>query len=257
MATRVEVKAADVADLGLADAGRLKIEWADVRAVRSTLAHVRPDVVLHLAGHVTGAQDLALVEPTFQMNLTSTVHLLIAAAETRPRRLVLVGSMQEPDPDHPAPVPCSPYAASKWAASGYARMFHALYHLPVAVARPMMVYGPGQWDLLKVLPYVTVSLLGGTPPVLGSGARIYLTQLRDRGVCDGQGSVGDLGRERVGHGRLSVNWLSKRNYSIHQRDRAAWSVFLISMTTVIGPVPPGTGVIALATSRADSNSTSP
>jgi nucleoside-diphosphate-sugar epimerase len=89
----------------------------------------------------------------------------------RPRRVVLVGSMQEPDPDHPAPVPCSPYAASKWACTGYARMFHALYQLPVAIARPMMVYGPGQWDLVKVLPYVTVSLLGGTSPALGSGRR--------------------------------------------------------------------------------------
>src|SRR5205823_740065 len=63
------------------------------------------------------------------------------------------------------------YAASKWACTGYARMFHALYQLPVAIARPMMVYGPGQWDTTKLLPYVTTSLLGGASPLVSSGSR--------------------------------------------------------------------------------------
>jgi UDP-glucose 4-epimerase len=149
----------------------LRVDVTDLQAVRTMLTSVRPDVVFHLAGHVTGSQDLANVQATFHTNLASTVHLLTVAAETRPGRIILVGSMQEPDPDHPAAIPCSPYAASKWACTGYARMFQALYQLPVVIARPMMVYGPGQWDLVKVLPYVTVSLLGGTSPALGSGAR--------------------------------------------------------------------------------------
>jgi len=157
--------------------GAAGVQWAtadlsSVDAVRRLIERVAPDTVFHLAGHVTGSQDVANVEPTFYTNLSSTVHLLTVAAEKHLRaRLVLVGSMQEPDPDHPAPTPCSPYAASKWACSAYARMFHALYQLPVTIARPMMVYGPGQWDLVKVLPYVMVSLFGGTSPALGSGAR--------------------------------------------------------------------------------------
>jgi UDP-glucose 4-epimerase len=156
--------------------GTAGVRWSqaqltDLQSARGLLERVKPDVVFHLAGHVTGSQDLALVQPTFHTNLTSTVHLLTASADAAPERIVLVGSMQEPDPDHPAPIPCSPYAASKWACTAYACMFQALYGLPVAIARPMMVYGPGQWDLVKVLPYVTVSLLGGTSPALGSGAR--------------------------------------------------------------------------------------
>jgi UDP-glucose 4-epimerase len=152
------------------------IRWSNVdltaeQSVRTMLEALRPDVVFHLAGHVTGSQELANVQPAFQTNLTSTVHLLTVATSMPPGRIVLVGSMQEPDPEHPAPIPCSPYAASKWACSAYARMFHALYQLPVAMARPMMVYGPGQWDLVKVLPYVMVSLLRGTSPALGGGAR--------------------------------------------------------------------------------------
>jgi nucleoside-diphosphate-sugar epimerase len=35
----------------------------------------------------------------------------------------------------------------------------------------MMVYGPGQWDRTKLLPYVTSSLVAGTSPEVGSGTR--------------------------------------------------------------------------------------
>ena len=47
VATRPEMKAADVADLGLADAGRLKIEWADrqmpvLAGIRERFARERP-----------------------------------------------------------------------------------------------------------------------------------------------------------------------------------------------------------------------
>src|SRR5262249_37146464 len=81
------------------------------------------------------------------------------------------GSMREPDENDSVEPPCSPYAASKSACSTYARMFQSLYGLPVVIARLMMVYGPGQWDVTKVLPYVTVSLLTGQSPELGSGNR--------------------------------------------------------------------------------------
>jgi nucleoside-diphosphate-sugar epimerase len=180
----------------------LTVDLTHFQSVRQMLESVRPDVVFHLAGHVTGSQDLSNVQPAFHTNLASTVHLLTAAAEMQPLRIVLVGSMQEPDPDHPAAVPCSPYAASKWACSGYARMFHALYRLPVSVARPMMVYGPGQWDLVKLLPYVMVSLLGGTSPAVGSGTReldwVYVDDVVDGmlavATADGiQGEAVDLG----------------------------------------------------------------
>lgn len=149
----------------------LRADLTNGAEVRRVVQQVGPDVVFHLAGHVTGSQELANVEPTFVSNLTSTVHLLIAATEKGQCRVVLAGSMHEPDEGETANVPCSPYAASKWACSAYAHMFRSLYELPVAIARPMMVYGPGQWDVTKLLPYVILSLLGGRSPSLGSGAR--------------------------------------------------------------------------------------
>jgi nucleoside-diphosphate-sugar epimerase len=149
----------------------MRTDLTDVAAVRAVFERARPDVVFHLAGYVSGAQGLEHVAPAFTRNLASTVQLLTVAAELRTTRVVLTGSMQEPDLGSDLPIPCSPYAASKWAASGYARMFHALYGLPVVIGRPMMVYGPGQWDTTKLLPYITTALLAGITPEVSSGSR--------------------------------------------------------------------------------------
>ena len=146
-------------------------DMTDADEVRSIVGRVAPRSIFHLAGHVTGSQLLAEVRPTFTTNLVTTLNLLTAAADGGQCRVVLMGSMQEPDYAASGDVPCSPYAVSKWASTGYARMFHALYGLPVVVARPMMVYGPGQWDSSKLLPYVITSLLQGVPPAITSGAR--------------------------------------------------------------------------------------
>jgi nucleoside-diphosphate-sugar epimerase len=80
--------------------------------------------------------------------------------------------LEEPDQEEAGAIPCSPYAAAKWASSAYARMFHALYKTPVVLARLFMVYGPGQQDVHKLIPYVTLSALRQEAPKLSSGQRL-------------------------------------------------------------------------------------
>jgi nucleoside-diphosphate-sugar epimerase len=143
----------------------------DAAAVRALLARIRPDLIFHLASHVAGSRAVELVLPTFHGNLTSTVNLLTAATELGCGRVVLTGSMEEPEPGPDWPVPSSPYAAAKYAASAYGRMFHALYQTPVVTLRVFMVYGPGQRDVKKLIPYVTLSLLKGETPQISSGVR--------------------------------------------------------------------------------------
>jgi UDP-glucose 4-epimerase len=104
-------------------------------------------------------------------NLVTTVNVMLACGEAGCARVVLAGSMEEPDLRGPDAVPQSPYAAAKWAALAYARSFHALYRLPVVHLRLFMVYGPDQRDLQKLVPHVTVSLLRGIAPELTSGSR--------------------------------------------------------------------------------------
>lgn len=153
-----------------------RVRWwqcdlADFETVRSLLARIKPDIIFHLASHVAGSRSLELVQPTFHSNLSSTVNVLTAATEVGCRRIILAGSMEEPEEGGDGTAPCSPYAAAKWASNGYARMFRELYQLSVNTARIFMVYGPGQKDLNKLVPYVTLSLLRGEAPRLTSGHR--------------------------------------------------------------------------------------
>jgi UDP-glucose 4-epimerase len=106
------------------------------------------------------------------MNLVAAVNLLVALTESPAARLVLAGSLEEPQPDVASPLPASPYAASKLAARAYARMCHVLYGTQAVWLRLFMVYGPAQPDVRKLIPYVTLSLLRGDAPALSSGRRL-------------------------------------------------------------------------------------
>ena len=144
-------------------------DLVELDAARSLIRAIRPDVTFHLASLVTGSRSLEMVLPIFQNNFMTAFNLLMATAENGAGRIILAGSLEEPDEVDAAP--CSPYAAAKWSASGYARMLHALYQIPVVIAKIFMVYGPGQSDHTKLIPYVTISLLHGDAPKLSSGAR--------------------------------------------------------------------------------------
>jgi nucleoside-diphosphate-sugar epimerase len=144
-------------------------DLADADYVDRLMNEHRPGVVYHLASEVTGTRSIDAVRPTLASNLIATVNILQAATDTGAGRVVLIGSGDEPEGDA---APCSPYAAAKWAAGGYARMFHALYGTPVTTARPFMVYGPDQPDASKVVPYSITALRHGDAPVLSSGRRL-------------------------------------------------------------------------------------
>ncbi len=150
-----------------------EIRWcqtdlADMTATRDLLAALKPDVIYHLAGSVGASPARELVLPTFHSLLVSTVNLLMAVTETGCRRLILTGSLTEPEASHAEATPVSPYAAAKWAASGYGRMFHALYGTQTVILRPYMTYGPAQ-DSRKLIPSIILSLLEGDAPQLSSG----------------------------------------------------------------------------------------
>ena len=158
------------------EGGDNNIRWwegdlSDFEVSSKILTDIKPDFIFHLASHVVGARDLNNVIPTFYSNLATTVNLLNVSTAIGCKRIILIGSLEEPgEADIPA-IPSSPYAAAKWACSGYARMFHALYETPVTCARLFMVYGPRQQDLRKLIPYVTLSLLRNKTPKLTGGHR--------------------------------------------------------------------------------------
>jgi nucleoside-diphosphate-sugar epimerase len=181
-------------------------DLAEIGVIRDLVTKIKPDVIFHLAGYPVGARELPHVMPSFICNLTSTVNLLVVASEVGCRRIVLIGSMEEPDNENSQAIPCSPYAVSKWAGSAYGRMFHALYQLPVVILRIFMVYGPGQQDLKKLIPYVILSLLRGESPKLSSGQReidwIYVEDVVEGLLAASQASDIEGNTIDIGSGEL-------------------------------------------------------
>jgi UDP-glucose 4-epimerase len=179
---------------------------AEASTARALLTSIKPDYIFHLASHNSGSRDLDLVLPTFRSNLISTVNLLTAACEVGCRRMILAGSLEEPDAARPQDIACSPYAVAKWASSAYARLFHALYQLPVVTLRLFMVYGPSQQDLRKLIPYVILSLLKGEAPELASGQRqvdwIYVEDVVQAFLAAAKAESIDGETIDVGSGRL-------------------------------------------------------
>jgi UDP-glucose 4-epimerase len=188
-----------------------EIRWwrADLRdrkATRKLLAAVQPDVVFHLAGCVTGVRDIDAVLPTLEHNFNSTVNLLLSLTELGCGRIILAGSLEEPEEDS-SEACSSPYAASKCAARAYAHMFHALYGTPVINTRIFMVYGPGRQPHTRLVPYVIASLLSGEPPKLTSGERkvdwIYMDDLVDGLLACARSRVALGGTVELGSGSLT------------------------------------------------------
>jgi nucleoside-diphosphate-sugar epimerase len=145
---------------------------ADAAFARSVWERAKPEIVFHLASHVTGDRRIEQILPTFHANLQSTVNVLLCSAEAGCEKVVLAGSMEEPRSEEPDQVPGSPYAVAKAAGSMYARTFNALYGTPVVTLRTFMVYGPGQRDWSKLIPYVARSLLLEQAPEISSGRRL-------------------------------------------------------------------------------------
>jgi UDP-glucose 4-epimerase len=185
-----------------------QVDLADVAETRRLVDSVRPAVLFHLAGLPSGARALDLVLPTLQNNLVAAVNVMLAATECGTARTVISGSLEEAEPREGHVIPNSPYAVSKHAASAYARMFHAIHGLPVVVARISMVYGPGQADSAKLIPYLIGSLLRGETPSLGGGDRcvdwVYVDDVVDALVTFAETAALEGETLDVGSGRVET-----------------------------------------------------
>ncbi len=149
----------------------LLADAADLAQLRAAFRRARPELVFHLAGHVTTAAGLDHVIPSLNDNLVTAVNAMVCAAELGCRRFIMAASLEEPEIGDALPSLGSPYAASKWAARAYGKMFTELYGLPVVHGRVFLAYGPGQAGSGKLIPYTIESLLSGVTPRFKSESR--------------------------------------------------------------------------------------
>ena len=144
------------------------LDLSDRHAVDAAFAHAKPEIVVHLAGHVNGRRDPALLPATFADNVVGTFNVLLAASAHGCKRVLLTSSAGATLPED---LGSTPYGVSKAVMEMYGRTFHALCDLPVLCLRPFLTYGPGQ-SREKLIPYSILSFLNGVPPTILSGGKV-------------------------------------------------------------------------------------
>jgi NAD dependent epimerase/dehydratase len=132
------------------------------------------EVVFHLAALVAIPYSYANPRVVFDVNLTGTLNVALAARDADVQRLVhtstseVYGTAQEVPITEAHPISAqSPYAASKASADQLVMSFHRSYELPATIVRPFNTYGPRQ-SMRAVLPTIVVQALAGGPVRLGS-----------------------------------------------------------------------------------------
>lgn len=132
------------------------------------------EVVFHLAALVAIPYSYNNPRVVFDVNVTGTLNVALAARDAGVLRLVhtstseVYGTAQQVPITEEHPISAqSPYAASKAAADQLVMSFHRSYELASTIVRPFNTYGPRQ-SMRAVLPTIVVQALAGGPVQLGS-----------------------------------------------------------------------------------------
>lgn len=143
---------------------------------------VGASTVVHLAARGSVPRSLADPVRTHLVNATGTVEVLEAARRAGGAHVVVASSSsvyganpELPKREHLAPMPVSPYAASKLATESYALAYQRSFGLPVLAFRFFNVFGPLQpagHDYAAVIPTFVDAALGDRPlPIHGDGCQ--------------------------------------------------------------------------------------
>lgn len=149
----------------------VKGDLRDLAAVRRVMKGVQ--YVSHQGGLRAVAKSMVDPVSYSEVNVTGTVHVLLAAKEAGARRVVFASSSSVygndkrfPQRESQPPAPVSPYAASKVSAEHFLSVFNASFGVETVALRYFNVYGPRQ-DLESqyavVVPKFMVQALRGEP----------------------------------------------------------------------------------------------
>lgn len=154
MAAELEASGYEVIGLGSQpsdDAAYHQIDLADAQGLRTLLAQLQPDVVVHLAALAFVGHGVA--DAFYQVNLIGTRNLLeaLAASGKVPECVLLASSANVYGnasegllSEQSATAPANDYAVSKLAMEHMARLWQP--RLPIVITRPFNYTGVGQAD---------------------------------------------------------------------------------------------------------------
>jgi len=164
----------------LADVPEVRFERADLRDEGAVRAAARGcAAILHHGAMRSVPLSVALPRETTEVNVGGTLNVLLAAGETSAAVVFassssVYGDQQTfPLREDLAPLPRSPYAASKLAGEAYCRAWWLSFSVPTISLRYFNAYGPGQdpaSEYAAVIPRFIQACLDGTrPEVHGDG----------------------------------------------------------------------------------------
>lgn len=154
------------------NARTVRVDLLDREAIGNALGNVKPDVVFHLAGFVSGDRNVRAMARAFDGNVLPTASLLLACAEKVPgTRVITTTSLDTSNPAREAARTGSAYGVSKLMVELLSGGLSRMHGLPFITARVGMAYGPNDPNQRRLVPAVIESLLRGESPRLGSGQR--------------------------------------------------------------------------------------
>jgi UDP-glucose 4-epimerase len=134
------------------------------------------DYVFHQAAIPSVPRSIENPIASYEANVTGTLNLLIAARDSKVKKVVFASSSSVygdtptlPKKEEMLPNPLSPYAANKISAEYHCAAFNKVYHLPTVCLRYFNVYGPRQnpdSQYAAVIPKFIQCILNGKSPVI-------------------------------------------------------------------------------------------
>ena len=167
------------------DFDRVRFVAGDLRRpddVRDALAG--QDAVVHLAADTRVMDSIEDPSHNFDNNVVGTFNLLNACRELGIGRIVaastggaILGEVEPPVHEAMAPMPTSPYGASKLMMEGYLSAYASSYGLSSCALRFSNIYGPRSFHKGSVVAHFFKQVLAGERPAVygdGSQTRDYL-----------------------------------------------------------------------------------
>jgi nucleoside-diphosphate-sugar epimerase len=139
---------------------------ADRGAMDVLVEAAQPTHIFHLGAYTHVGKSWQRVDECVQANVQGTVNLLQALSGTGYSRFVnmgtseIYGDIEAPFQEDKPVNPVSPYAASKYAAERFCRVFFQGHGCPIVLLRPFNTYGPAQ-TADRVIPEIIIRALLG------------------------------------------------------------------------------------------------